>query len=235
MSLPAFRLPRTNNPNKIVHIPKNCPDIHIVYRGSGRQTGIEADNVALSDIDRELLNACLARKSRAWEAFVDRFLGLVVHVINHTAHSRSIRLSADDSEDLAAEVFLAIVNDDFAILRRFRGDSSLATYLAVVSRRVVVRELLRRKTTVSINEMPDAQFDPADQAAPPDERIGNREEIENLLARLDSPEREVVRLFYVEGKSYQEISSQVGMPENTIGSTLSRAKDKLRRTSSAAR
>ena len=87
----------------------------------------------------------MARKPRSWEDFVDRFIGLVIHVINHTAQSRSIRLTLEDREDLASEVFLAMVNDDFAILRRFRGESSLATYLTVVARRVVVRELLKRK------------------------------------------------------------------------------------------
>jgi RNA polymerase sigma-70 factor (ECF subfamily) len=190
--------------------------------------------VTLSDIDRDLLQDCLERKPRAWEAFVDRFLGLVMHVINHTAQSRSIRLTVDDSEDLAAEVFLAIVNDDFGVLRRFRGDASLATYLAVIARRVVVKELLRRKTNVSISQVEDPSFNPVDQSPPPDERLSERDEIERLLDRLDSPDREVVRMFYVEGKTYQEISKQVGMPENTIGSTLSRAKDKLRRSPSGS-
>jgi len=45
--------------------------------------------VALSEIDRNLLQRCLARKPRAWEDFVDRFMGLVVHVVNHSAQSRS--------------------------------------------------------------------------------------------------------------------------------------------------
>ena len=52
--------------------------------------------VALSEIDRSLLDRCLSRKARAWEDFVDRFMGLVVHVINHTAQCRSINLSAAD-------------------------------------------------------------------------------------------------------------------------------------------
>ena len=77
--------------------------------------------VALSEIDRSLLDRCLNRKPRAWEDFVDRFMGLVVHVINHTAQCRSINLSAADREDLAAEVFLAIVDNDLAVLRHFRG------------------------------------------------------------------------------------------------------------------
>ena len=32
------------------------------------------------------------------------------------------------------------------MLRHFRGESSLATYLTVVARRIVVRELLKRRT-----------------------------------------------------------------------------------------
>src|SRR5262249_13650670 len=65
--------------------------------------------VALSDIDRQLLQRCLARQPHAWEDFVDRFLGLVVHVIQHTATSRSIGISQHDLEDLASEVFIAIL------------------------------------------------------------------------------------------------------------------------------
>ena len=100
--------------------------------------------MALSEIDRSLLDRCLNRKPRGWEDFVDRFMGLVVHVINHTAQCRSTNLSAADREDLAADVFLAIIDNDMAVLRHFRGKSSLATYLTVVARRVVVRKLADR-------------------------------------------------------------------------------------------
>ena len=46
----------------------------------------------LSEIDRNLLERCIQKKPRAWEDFVDRFMGLVLHVINHTAQARSVRL-----------------------------------------------------------------------------------------------------------------------------------------------
>ena len=166
---------------------------------------------------------------RAWEDFVDRFLGLVVHVINHTAQSRSIRLSPQDREDLAAEVMLAIVSDDFAVLRRFRGDSSLATYLTVIARRVVVRELLKRKTNSSSLAGVADRADPRARHVPaPEERINDRDEVEQLLLSLHGPEADVIRMYHLEGKSYQEISSSVGMPENSIGPTLSRAREKMR-------
>ena len=52
--------------------------------------------VALTEIDSQLLKQCLTQGPRAWQDFVDRFIGLFVHVIQHTAHARSIRLTNDD-------------------------------------------------------------------------------------------------------------------------------------------
>jgi RNA polymerase sigma-70 factor (ECF subfamily) len=176
-----------------------------------------------------LLQRCLSRKPHAWENFVDRFLGLVLHVVRHTARSRSIRLSTEDEEDLAEEFFLAVVRDDFSVLRRFRGESSLATYLTVVARRVVVRELLKRyaesRATISGSER---QEDVPSRAASPEERISNSDEVQRLMRGLSGPEADVVRMYHLEGKTYREISSAVGLPENSIGPTLSRARAKMR-------
>jgi len=187
--------------------------------------------VVLSDIDRRLLQRCLNRKPHAWEDFVDRFLGLVIHVVRHTAKARSIRLTKQDEEDLAAEFFLAVIDDDFAVLRRFRGESSLATYLTVVARRVVVRELLKRKSASGLKESAKRQEEAAVAAIEEAEaRIRNREEVERLMRGLSEREADIVRLYHLEGKSYREISSAVGLPENSIGPTLSRARAKMRQT-----
>jgi RNA polymerase sigma-70 factor (ECF subfamily) len=170
--------------------------------------------MALSDIDRSLLQRCLTRKPRAWEDFVDRFMGLVIHVVNHSVQCRSLRLSAEDREDLVAQVFLIVVKDELAVLRNFRGDSSLATYLTVVARRVVVRELLKRPASPmhGVEAMGVVGV-----VSPSESRFNDREEIERLLEELDGAEAEIVRMYHLEGKSYHEISTAVGMPENSVG------------------
>ena len=186
-------------------------------------------NVALSEFDRTLLRDCLEHIPRSWENFVDRFLGVVVHVVGHTAKVRSVRLQESDREDLVAEVFLAILKDDLAVLRSFRGESSLATFLTVVARRVVVRELLRqhRQTTLGgLHRDEEAAF--VEETA--ENRTQDREEVARLLEELDEREAEVIRMYHLEGKSYREISSRVGVPENSIGPTLSRARTKMRET-----
>ena len=186
--------------------------------------------MGLSEIDRNLLERCLQKKARAWEDFVDRFMGLVLHVIRHTAQARSIRLAPDDRDDLCAEVFLAVIKGNFGLLRNFRGQSSLATYLTVVARRVVVRELLGRRSETRLTEgssQHPVQTVP-DPHAGMEQRMSDQEEVERLLGGLQGTEAQVVRMFHLEGKSYQEISTVVGMPENSIGPILSRARNKLR-------
>jgi RNA polymerase sigma-70 factor (ECF subfamily) len=187
--------------------------------------------VALSEIDRNLLERCLERKSRAWEDFVDRFLGLVIHVVQHTAQARSVRLAPEDRDDLCAEVLLNIIKDDFAILRHFRGQSSLATYLTVVARRIVLKKMMQRRPAPSLGEgaagrasrqRPDAQ-------PSPEQRISDREEVERLLEVLGDGESQIVRMYHLEGKSYHEISEALGVSENSIGPILSRARSKMRR------
>lgn len=153
-------------------------------------------------------------------------MGLVVHVINHTAQCRSIQLTASDREDLAAEVFLAIIDNDMAVLRHFRGRSSLATYLTVIARRVVVRKLVEGRTALPLGDMVAHAETEEDEL---EQRIGDREEVSRLLGQLHGSEATVVRMYHLEGKTYQEISRSVGMPENTVGPMLSRARAKLRR------
>ena len=186
--------------------------------------------MALSEIDRSLLERCLAKRPRAWEDFVDRFMGLVIHVINHTAQCRSILLSEADREDLTAEVMLAIVENDFAVLRHFRGQSSLATYLTVIARRVVVRKMLQSRSATPLGAVAESALASDSDV---EQRITNREEVEQLLERLDGPEAKVVRLYHLEGKSYQEISRTTGMPANSVGPTLSRARTRLRKQPNA--
>ncbi len=185
--------------------------------------------MALSELDRKLIARCLAREPESWEDFVDRFMGLVTHVINHSAQTRSIRLSGDDREDLAGEVFFSIVDHDFAVLRNFRSESSLATYLTVITRRIVVHELLKNKSPIRLADGAEHHAVNGNEAV---QRISNRDEVERLLGELEGTEAQVVRMFHLEGKSYQEISHSVGMPENSVGPTLSRAREKMRHAGS---
>ncbi len=187
--------------------------------------------MALTELDRHLLNRCLEHDSGAWSDFVDRYLGLIFHVVHHTAHSRSVKLRPEDAEDVCAEILLQIVAHDYAVLRRFRGKASLATYLTVVARRICVRELVRRNFAAELGHTLGHGSPGSGAEIPvlPEERIDNEDEVRFMLEGLATKEAAVVRMYHMEGKSYQEISAATGIPANSIGPTLNRARAKLRR------
>lgn len=189
------------------------------------------DAKPFTQYDRDLLNRCLRKEPGAWNDFVDRYLSLIYHVINYTAYLRSVRLGSEDVEDIAAEILLQLVEENFKILRQFRGESSLATYLTVVARRLCVRELVRRKKRQEALARGDVVVPPSEVEDDPAAQKGleRLEEVEYLLKHLKGREREIVRLYYLEGRTYEEISIETNVPVNTIGVVLSRAREKLRR------
>lgn len=186
--------------------------------------------MALTDIDRDLLTRCLANEASGWRDFVDRFYGLFTHVATHTAHSRSVRLSSADIDDLCAEVFLTILADGFAVLRSFEGRCSLATYLTVIARRVMVREVSQRRMAEAIGHVTAHQSSVSrTNGDDPDvQRVDDRDQVQRMLRGLGERDARVVREYHLEGRSYSEISARVGIPENTIGPTLTRARAELR-------
>ena len=192
--------------------------------------------MALTEHDRMLLTRCLQREASAWREFVDQFAGLFVHVIHHTSQARSVQLDNSDVDDLCAEIFVSILYDNLAILRRFRGDSSLATYLTVIARRIIVREVTQRRMAEAMGHVKShsVNVEMAHAESSATTRIENQELVERMLEGLPPHEAKVVRQFHLEGKSYREISEGLGVPENSIGPTLTRAREKLRQSVSAS-
>jgi RNA polymerase sigma-70 factor (ECF subfamily) len=177
--------------------------------------------------DRALLEECLRGDPAAWAAFVERFAGLLAFVVDRTASQRRQPLARADRDDLLADILLEIIHRDAAVLRSFAGRSSLATYLTVVARRVSVRGLSRLAEARGMHGIADggrAANIPAAEAHP----TADRERLEDLLGRLPAGEAQLVRLHHLEGRSYGEISRLTGMPLNSIGPALSRARQKLK-------
>jgi RNA polymerase sigma-70 factor (ECF subfamily) len=181
----------------------------------------------LSETDRRLIKDLLTRSEGAWSTFVDRYAGLVVQVIRHTAHAHSLKLSRDDEDDLCADIFAALVDRRMATLRSFRGRSSLATWLTVVVRRIALRKLTQRRYAEALGHA-NAHSAAIEQATESSEaKVESRDEVESLMKRLPSDSQKAVHLFYWEGLSYQQIARKLGVAANTVGPLLSRIRQTL--------
>jgi RNA polymerase sigma factor for flagellar operon FliA len=72
----------------------------------------------------------------------DKALSLVDPIVKAVARRR--RLPPEDADDLASAVRVKLLSDGGAVLRKFRGGSSLSTYLTVVVERVLLDERIAR-------------------------------------------------------------------------------------------
>lgn len=187
--------------------------------------------MVLSDSDRDLLTRCLAGVDGAWESFVDRYLALMTHVVTATGKLKFPELPGEIRDDLVAEVLLALVDDDYAILRRFRGQSSLGTYLVVVSRRIAARRLSKMGRIARAAETPSQAAEAKQRHANgsvAEQQIIDLEHVHAMLASLPATEATAIRLFHFEHRSYSDIGQRMGIPENSVGPLLSQARDRMR-------
>jgi RNA polymerase sigma factor (sigma-70 family) len=58
--------------------------------------------------------------------------------------ARRYRLSADDEGDLLGDVLVRLIAHDYAVLRKYRGQSAMVAYLRVVAYRVLLDARIRR-------------------------------------------------------------------------------------------
>lgn len=77
------------------------------------------------------------RDPRAW---LEANTRAVTHVARSVARSRG--LPADASRALESAVRARLAEDDYEVLRRYRGEADLRTYLAVVASRLLIHQRL---------------------------------------------------------------------------------------------
>jgi RNA polymerase sigma-70 factor (ECF subfamily) len=142
-------------------------------------------------------------------------------------HDRAFRALAhrllndrDAIDDVLQEAYVKA----FVALRRFRGDSSVRTWLYRIVYNACLDELKRRPQP---RDEPDAEI--ADWGADPSDVVPERARLAAALAALAPTERTVVLLVDAEGLSYEEAAAVTGVPGGTIASRLSRARAALRR------
>lgn len=180
----------------------------------------------VNDIELTLLKRCFEHQEGAWPDFVDRNLGLVYHVINLTSQNRSVVLSDSDTEELASEILQELVRNDYALLRQFRGESSLPAYLTVVTRRICVRRLVMMRQESALGHV-HAHRQSFDGSSAEIEPVLALAEVDRLLGMLEPDDARIVRLYHVEFLGYRDIARKLDIDEQEIAEVLRNARKRL--------
>lgn len=187
-------------------------------------------------MEKELIRNLLLGCNQAWETLVDGYGALVRSRVADVA----LALGRQDDwaliDDVTAEVFATLLARDAAVLRCFRGQSRLSTYLAVIAtriaRRSIAKQVRQSHHQIELADGIDRSVDTVDpQATDPQSKLISREDRQSMLDLVDqlpAKQRMIVEAYYRDEWSYAEISERLDIPLGSIGNTLRRAEQRLR-------
>lgn len=141
----------------------------------------------------------------------------------------AILRDVDASRDVAQDVFLAAWRD----IGKLRSAQSLMPWLRQMARNRAHHELrskVRRRAVMPDGNL-DGLLEVATDGRTHDAEFLEREAHRRLAIAIDTlPDdaREVVTLFYREGRSVKQVASLLGMREDAVKQRLSRARNRLR-------
>ncbi len=108
----------------------------------------------------------------------------------------------------------------------FRSESSISTWIYTITRNACLTALNRRNRQVVPLDEP-ALCREADRRSSENWSIPQHPEAEELINRLPPKYRQVVALFYMQEKSYDEVARMVDLPVGTVKTYLFRARKSL--------
>ncbi len=126
------------------------------------------------------------------------------------------------AEDLGQETFIRF----YVALDRFRGESSIGTYLTRIAINLCLNEIRRNKKrkTISLQEHEDLYDETKTRHH---DGFGNKDLLHYALQQVKPKFRAVVVLRLINGYSIQETAKILRISEGTVRSRLTRARKKL--------
>jgi RNA polymerase sigma-70 factor (ECF subfamily) len=175
--------------------------------------------------DDELVKGCLARDEASVRIVTGRYNQRLFRI------ARGILGNDGDAEDAVQDAYLKA----FAGLERFRGESSLGTWLTRIlmnealgrSRRrspVVLAEDTAAGSAAIVSDAPSADLDPETTLA----QTEMRDLLEQSIDRLPAPFRVVFVARFVEGMSVEETAAAFQLRPETVKTRAHRARARLR-------
>jgi RNA polymerase sigma-70 factor, ECF subfamily len=111
-------------------------------------------------------------------------------------------------------------------LPRFRGESSLSTWIYAVTRNACLTALSRAGPRTESLEEP-ASRRAAESRSAAGWTAAPAPDVAALLDRLPAKYRQVVTLFYMQEKSYDEVAAMLDLPVGTVKTYLFRARQSI--------
>jgi RNA polymerase sigma-70 factor (ECF subfamily) len=172
--------------------------------------------------DETLIALALEGNQRAYAILARRHESLLRPVIGR--YLKDVNEIDEAIQDTYVRAFQALPN--------FRGESKFSSWLYRIAVSVAINQLRSRQRHARRVDS-SAELEKLDIGLPPEgarkvEKDEARHWLRHAICQLSSSDAQVLRLFYFEEQSIQEICQLSGWTESNVKSKLSRARQRLR-------
>ena len=131
----------------------------------------------------------------------------------------------DEADDIGQETFIRF----YQALKKFRGDSTIGTYITRIAINLSLNELRRReRRRIFFERMDPGKREEVPATDHDTDQFEQKEIVRRAMETLSAKFRAVVTLRLVEGYSTEETAQILQIPVGTVLSRLRRAQRKLR-------
>jgi len=188
-----------------------------------------------AEAERDLVRRCSRGDAEAWRYMIRQYGALVAHASRATLHRVLKTVDSNQVDEAAQSVWASLCEDRCRRLKSFAGQSSLSTWLTVLSTRRTldfIRTEMRKGSLKHVRlETDDADLlgelrDPAES----EDRLTQEDfqVVHEAMERLPAEDRLILKMYYLDGLSYRTIASILKVAPNTVSSYLFRAREKLK-------
>ncbi len=176
-------------------------------------------NVAtVEDVDdSSLVLSAIVGHGESFGVLVERYERAVYHLCLRTMRDN------DEARDCTQEAFFKA----YRSLRTFKPGARFSTWIFAIAYHACCDRLAKRKRETS-DEVPD-RADTAPGPAALAERNAETHALYEAIDALPEKYRQVITLYHIQGKQYEEIARVLDLPMGTVKTHLFRAKDLLRK------
>jgi len=166
--------------------------------------------VMMAENDQFIIRQCLDGRPEEFRHLIRRYQSGVLAFLAGRLKDRNL------VEEAAQETFVRA----YFNLSSLRSADKFHSWLIGIADRVAKEQLINRNRVVGLDSIKEPDCE--DMQASEDHKL------EEAVAKLDEPYRQVVLLRFYSEQSCQQISEKLGVPIGTVTKQLSRAYEKLR-------
>lgn len=167
------------------------------------------------ETDEELVARIQEGEISAYESLVKKYQNKVFHFVSRIVFDRMT------AEEVTQDAFFSC----YRSIHRIDVNRRFTTYLFEIAKNTAISRLRSQKKTVPLDNdeiaLDETVYD----------YLGRKETqstVSSAIRKLSVAHQEIIRLYYFEDLSYEDIQEKTGIPLNTVRSRLLRAKEKLK-------